>query len=148
MPENEISNAAGSNSSAASSMRWRLRREHKEDYKRVGESQVGIRLQTRLLSFCFKLLFIYFQRQGKGGEKRGRETWLYKRNISWVPLACPHPGTWPPTQRYALTGNRTSNFSVHRPVLHPLNHTSQDLTCFPKSGCIWRGITSSTAVVF
>ena len=34
-------------------------------------------------------------------------------------------GTWPATQACALTGNRTGNPLVHRPVLNPLSHTSQ-----------------------
>ena len=38
---------------------------------------------------------IYFQREGKGGRKRGRETSVRGRNISWLPLALPQPGTWP-----------------------------------------------------
>ena len=49
----------------------------------------------------------------------------------WLPLVRPLLGTWPATQACALTGNQTSNLSVHRPVLNPLSHTSQsDSMCF------------------
>ena len=34
-------------------------------------------------------------------------------------------GTWPESQECALTGNRTGDFSVHRPAFNPLSHTSQ-----------------------
>ena len=40
----------------------------------------------------------------------------------------PPLGTWPATQACALTGNQTSNPSVHRLVLNPLSHTSQGKT--------------------
>ena len=49
-----------------------------------------------------------------------------ERNISvWLPLACPLLGTWPATQAYSLTGNRTGDPVVHRPILNPLSLTSQ-----------------------
>ena len=38
----------------------------------------------------------------------------------------PPTGTWPATQACALTGTQSSDLSVHRPALNPLNHTSQD----------------------
>ena len=34
-------------------------------------------------------------------------------------------GTWPATQAWALTGNRTGDLLVHRPALNPLSHTSR-----------------------
>ena len=37
----------------------------------------------------------------------------------------PPLGTWPTTQAHALTGNRTGNPLVCRPVPHPLSHTTQ-----------------------
>ena len=46
--------------------------------------------------FCFKILFIYFQREGKGGRKRGRETSMCGC-LSCIPywnLVC-KPGTCP-----------------------------------------------------
>ena len=43
----------------------------------------------------------------------------------WLPLAWPLVGTWPATQACALVGNWTGNFSVGRPVLNPLSHTSR-----------------------
>ena len=39
----------------------------------------------------------------------------------------PQLGTWPATQACILTGNRTSGPLVHRQVLNPLSHTSQDI---------------------
>ena len=47
-----------------------------------------------------------------------------ERNISvWLPLEHPQLGTWPATQAYALTGNRTGNLWFTG--LNPLRHTSQ-----------------------
>ena len=46
----------------------------------------------------------------------------------WLPLAHPLLGTWPVTQASALTGNRTSDPLVCRPVFNPLSHTSQSNT--------------------
>ena len=64
-------------------------------------------------------LFIFLD----GGEEREKER---ERNIHvWLPLMCPLLGIWPATQACALTGNGTSDPLVHRPVLNPLNHTSQ-----------------------
>ena len=57
------------------------------------------------------------------GEERKKER---ERSINvWLPLTHPLLGTWPTTQACALTGNQTSDPSVHRPVLNPLSHTSQ-----------------------
>ena len=59
-------------------------------------------------SFIFKISFIYFQAEEKGGRKR-------KRNISvWLPLAHPQLGTWPKTHTCALTGNRIGDHLVCR----------------------------------
>ena len=77
-----------------------------------------------LTFFFFKkkfLLFNYFQRQGKRGRKR-------ERNISGLLLTHPQLGTWTATQPCALTGNRTCDFSVCRPMLNPLSHPSQGLS--------------------
>ena len=68
-----------------------------------------------------KFLLIYLQ--GREGEKR--ETNISARDVNWLPLSHPQMGTWPTTQACALTGNRTSNFSVFRLALSPLSHTSQ-----------------------
>ena len=76
-----------------------------------------------LLIFSKLILFIYCQREGKGGRKR-------ERNIDWLPPAHSQLGTWPATQACALTGNRTSDPSVCRPVLSPLSHTNQDRQIF------------------
>ena len=74
-----------------------------------------------LCSFFKKKYFIYlFSDRGEGKEKE-RE-----RNINvWLPLSHSLLGTWPATQACVLTGNRTGNPLVHRPVLNPLSHTSQ-----------------------
>ena len=45
----------------------------------------------------------------------------------WLPLECPLPGTWPATQTCALTGNRTGDPLVGRPVLNTLSYTSQGM---------------------
>ena len=50
---------------------------------------------------------------------------MCKRNIDQLPLTHPQMGTWPATQACALTGNGTSDLSIHRPALNPLSHTSQ-----------------------
>ena len=60
----------------------------------------------------------------EGGEREKAK----ERNISvWLPLARPLLGTWPTTQAYALTGNRTVNPLVCRPALNPLSHMSQGI---------------------
>ena len=60
---------------------------------------------------------------------------MWERYIDKLPLACPQVGTWPPTQACALTGNWTSDVSVHRPALNSLSHTSQGyLLTFRESG--------------
>ena len=51
----------------------------------------------------FKKDFIYFQRERKGGRKKGR-----KPSIS-LPLARPQLGNWPATQACALTRNGACN---------------------------------------
>ena len=73
----------------------------------------------------FGKIFFYFQREGKGGRRRGRETSMCKRNINWLPLACSQLGTWHKTQACALTGNQTSKLSIRRLALSPPSHTSQ-----------------------
>ena len=75
-------------------------------------------------SFLFlKKDFIYlFLEKGEGREKE-RE-----RNINvWLPLVHPLLGTWPSTQAWAMTGNRTGDPLVRRPALSPLSHTSQGI---------------------
>ena len=72
-----------------------------------------------------KKLFIYFQREGKGPRKRGRETWMLERNINQLPLICPLSGTRPATQACALTRNQTGDLFLYKQTSHPLTHTSQ-----------------------
>ena len=77
-----------------------------------------------LLSTFFKFLkkFYLFLERGEGREKE-RE-----RNINvWLPFTLPRLGTWLAIQTCDLTGNRTSDLSIHRPALNPLNHSSSVL---------------------
>ena len=80
-----------------------------------------------LLSTFFKFLkkFYLFLERGEGREKE-RE-----RNINvWLPFTLPRLGTWLAIQTCDLTGNRTSDLSIHRPALNPLNHSSQRTTLY------------------
>ena len=78
-------------------------------------------LHLEITFFYFKKDFSYlFLEKGEGREKE-RE-----RNIHvWLPLMRPLLGTWPATQACALTGNRTGERLVRRPMRHPLSPTSQ-----------------------
>ena len=40
-----------------------------------------------------------------------------ERNIDWLPLTQPQPGTWPPTQACALTRNQIGRFFALRMTL-------------------------------
>ena len=76
----------------------------------------------------FRFYFI-FREQGRGvGEKH----WGVRNTL----ISClSHPlnlGIWPSAQARALTGNPTGNPLVHRLVLSPLSHTSQDYLDFLK----------------
>ena len=75
-------------------------------------------------SFFFPRFYLFIFREGKGGRKRGRERPMCGC-LSLTPLL----GTWPETHSCALTGNRTGDPLVHRPVLNPLSHTSQKAKC-------------------
>ena len=66
-----------------------------------------------LLQWIFKKDFIYSFLE-RGQEKENEERII---NV-WLPLACPVPGTWPATQAYALTGNRTGDLLVFSPCSH------------------------------
>ena len=79
-----------------------------------------ISIPDSLLIFFFFLIFYSLT-----SRKRGREG-QRERNINmWLPPAHPLLGTWPAAQACALTGDRTGDPLVHRPVLNPLSHTSQ-----------------------
>ena len=70
--------------------------------------------------FCLFLRFyLFIFREGGREEQEGE-----KRQCA-VASHAPLLGTWPATQACALTGNRTSDLLVCRPVLNPLSHTSQ-----------------------
>ena len=67
----------------------------------------------------FIYLFIYRERE-REGERDG-----YKHQCV-VAFYMPQLGTWPTSQAFALTGNRTSDPLVRRLALNPLSHTSWD----------------------
>ena len=78
-------------------------------------------LLPRFIYFFKDFIFIiYFQREGKGGRTRRRET-----SICVCLLVCPLLGTWPTTEACALTGNGARDLLVRRLVSYPLDHTSQ-----------------------
>ena len=86
------------------------------------ENQYGV--GSLISRVFFKVLFVYFKTEGKGGKERDR-------NISvWLPVSCSLLGTWSATQACALTGNQTSDLLIHRPALSPLSHTGQGSTFF------------------
>ena len=65
-------------------------------------------------------IYLFIFREGKGERKRGRET------LMCGCLSCaPRLGTWPATQVFALTGNRTGDPPICRPTLNSLSYTSQ-----------------------
>ena len=87
-----------------------------------------LKVETAMLSgkhpaCAFFLRLIYFEREGKGGRKSGRETSMCGC-LLWV---CPQLRTWPATQACALIGNPTGHPLVHRLALNPLSHTSQGI---------------------
>ena len=74
------------------------------------------------LLISYFLDFIYFFRERRREGERDR-------NINvWLLLVCPLLGTWPITQAYALTGNRTGDPFFRRPMLnrHSLSPCSID----------------------
>ena len=65
--------------------------------------------------------FIYLFLERREGREKERE-----RNINvWLPLIYPLLDIWPTTQACALTGNRTGNPLLCRPMLNRLGYTSQ-----------------------
>ena len=72
------------------------------------------------VSVLKKNRFDLFLERREGREKER------KKNISMrLPLMCPLLGTWSTTQASALTGNRTCDPLVRRPVLNPLSYIRQ-----------------------
>ena len=77
----------------------------------------------KFISFLFYLDFIYFQREVKGGQKRGREReCAIETSISRLSHA---PNWGPPSTSQALPGNRTASHLVYGMTPRPLNHTNQ-----------------------
>ena len=73
---------------------------------------------TPAKSFLKKRFYLFiFREKGREGEREGNSS-------VWLPLALPWQGTRPTTQACALTGNRTVNPLIRRPLLNPLSHTS------------------------
>ena len=87
---------------------------------------VGQLLPSQVLRFFFKILFLFIFREGEGREReRERNTHVRERHQSVVTLMPPagdlaHNPTCP-------DWGLNYNLSIHRPVLHPLSHTNQDL---------------------
>ena len=74
----------------------------------------------KALFTIFFLRFYLFLDRGEGKEKKK------DRNANvWLPFTHSLLETWLITQACALTGNRTSDPLVHRPMLSPLSYTSQ-----------------------
>ena len=69
--------------------------------------------------FIYLLLDIYFEREGRGGRKRGRETAMCKRYMDLLPLTHPQLGTWPSTQECTPTRNPTSDLLVRGQFTEP-----------------------------
>ena len=63
-------------------------------------------------------IYLLLERRRRG-EREG------EKHQCVMPLARPQLETWPATQACALTENRTRDLLVRRPVLGPLNRTSQ-----------------------
>ena len=61
-----------------------------------------------------------FREKRMEGEREGE-----KHQCVVASQAPPPLRAWPATQARTLTGNRTSDPPVHKPVLNPLSHTSQ-----------------------
>ena len=77
------------------------------------------KIKASIVMVDLKFLFIYFQREKKGGRKKHQHV-----VASWV---SPPSETQPATQACALTGNWTGDPLVRRPALNPLSHTNQGL---------------------
>ena len=74
---------------------------------------------------------------------------MWERNIGWLLLACPQPGTWAASQARALTGDRTSDLSLCRVTLSQLRHTGQGSSpntfdpLYPQAACTRRSCDHS-----
>ena len=71
-----------------------------------------------------KIICLFFTERGREREREG------KKHQSVAFCTRPLLGPWPTTQASALTGNRTCDPLVCRPVLNPLSHTSQARSTF------------------
>ena len=81
---------------------------------------------NEILFICL-FVYLFICERGEGSEKE-RERNIDVWEVHWsVPLTAPQLGTWPTAQACDLTGNQTSNLSVHGLSLNPLNHTIQDI---------------------
>ena len=65
-------------------------------------------------------------REGKRGRERGREASVWERNIDQLSLVCAPTRDEPATQAFALTGDRTWDFSVYRTTLRPTESPGQN----------------------
>ena len=90
----------------------------------------------------FFFFFYLFQSEGKGGEKRGRET------STGCLLHIPQPGTEPAAQACALTSNQTCELLVCGTMPNQLSHISQGEFFFlsHQSAVKWIKIVLAAAV--
>ena len=84
-----------------------------------------VSLYISIKNIFLKDFLIYFQGVGKGRRKRGRETLMCERDISWLPLTRPQLGTWPATEVWAPTRNQTGDLPHRGTMPSLLSHTSQ-----------------------
>ena len=71
-------------------------------YKSRENSKMNPPHPTSVVTISCPNVFLYlkkyfvcqFLERGKGGRKRGRETWMWERNIHWLPLAHALTGDW------------------------------------------------------
>ena len=88
-------------------------------------------VNTAWLFFIFKKLFLFvFLKRFYLFLEREREEDREGNIRVWLPLKRPLLGTWPTTQTWALTGNQTGNYLVHRLAFNPLTHSSQGFLIF------------------
>ena len=94
-------------------------------------------------AIIFKRFYLFILKKGEGGRKRWRET-------SICGCTCvATTGDLVPNQACALTGNPTSDPSVHKPALNPLCHTRANHTIIFKkstSGLLWELGTELTGI--
>ena len=84
------------------------------------------------------LFFFYWLQRGKRGQKRGRETSTWERNIDGIPLAHAPTGHRTVTQARALIGNQTWELSIGGMMPNQLSHTGQGRTLILSNPMYWK----------